>query len=134
MKRNDRSETKQYPRMVRVNELLREILADALERLDVAELAFVTVIGVECAADLRHATVFFDSPGGAETDAEVIEAFEEVRVRLQRAIARQARLKNTPELRFEADPAVRAGEHIDAVLRDVAVSRQAEAPLGPETR
>lgn len=116
-----RHTTRQYPRMARVNELLREILGDELERLDVPELEFLTVTGVSCAADLRHATVYFDGPGGAETDAELLEQLEEVRRRLQQSIARQARLKHTPELRFEPDPAVRAGEHIEAVLRSVTV-------------
>ncbi len=128
MKRNNRTAARQYPRMARVNELLREILGDELERLDLEELVFVTVTGVECAADLRHATVYFDGPGAGEDDEAFIEALEEVRRRLQRAIGRQARLKHTPELRFVPDPAVRAGEHIDAVLREVGVG-QPGAPV-----
>jgi len=128
MKRNNRTAARQYPRMARVNELLREILGDELERLDLEELLFVTVTGVECAADLRHATVYFDGPGAGENDEAFVEALEEVRRRLQHAIAVQARLKHTPELRFEPDPAVRAGEHIDAVLREVAVGDRAVSP------
>ncbi len=127
MKRHNRSVNRQamartYPRMARVNELLREILGEELERLDLEALVFVTVTGVECSADLRHATVFFDGPGGAESDEEMLEALEEERRRLQRAIGAQARLKRTPELHFRPDPAVRAGEHIDAVLRQVAAN------------
>jgi ribosome-binding factor A len=132
MKRRNRTTARQYPRLARVNELLREIIGDELERLDVTELDFVTVTGVECAADLRHATVFFDRPDSAESDEATIEALEEVRRRLQRAIGSQARLKHTPELRFEPDPAVRAGEHIEAVLRAVTVpgSGVGEGPAG----
>jgi ribosome-binding factor A len=122
MKRSNRTTARQYPRMARVNELLREIVADELERLDVSELVFVTVTGVDCSADLRHATVFFDGPGGGDADEATIETLDEVRIRLQRAIATQARLKHTPELRFAPDPAVRAGEHIEAVLREVTVA------------
>lgn len=123
MNRAHGSASRRYPRMARVNELLREIVGDELERLDVTELAFVTVTGVDCSADLRRATVYFDGPDSAEADAATVEAFGDVRTRLQRAIATQARLKHTPELRFEPDPAVRSGEHIDAVLRAVAVAR-----------
>lgn len=107
---------RQYSRMARVDELLREIVGEELERLDVETLEFVTVTSVDCSADLRHATVYFDGPGD---DEATIEALEEERRGLQRAIGRQARLKRTPELRFAADPAIRAGERIDAVLRDV---------------
>lgn len=134
MKRVQRSAPRRYPRMARVNELLREILGDELERLDVTELDVVTITGVDCAADLRHATVYFDGSDSDEADEATIEAFGEVRSKLQRAIATQARLKHTPELRFEADPAVRAGEHIDAVLRAVtAASPVAELDGDGET-
>ncbi|HET8930164.1 MAG TPA: 30S ribosome-binding factor RbfA [Acidimicrobiales bacterium] len=127
MKPRNRTTARQYPRLARVNELLREIVGDELERLDVSELVFVTVTGVACTADLRHATVYFDGPGGGESDEAAIEALEEVRKRLQRAIATQARLKHTPELRFEPDPAVRAGQQIEAVLREVAVAEPSTA-------
>lgn len=102
-----------------MNELLREILGDELERLDEDDLVLVTVTGVDCDPDLRHATVYFDGPAGAAGDDDVAEALEDVRIRLQRAIGAQTRLKRTPELRFRPDPAVRAGEHIDEVLRKV---------------
>lgn len=107
---------RQYPRMVRVNELLREILAEELERLDVEALEFATITAVDCSADLRHATVYFDGPGN---DDDVVEAFGDERRALQHAIGSQARMKRTPELRFAPDPAIRAGERIDEVLRNV---------------
>ncbi|MBS1847810.1 MAG: 30S ribosome-binding factor RbfA [Actinobacteria bacterium] len=128
MSRSDRMAARRYPRMARVNELLREILGDALERLDVDELAFVTITGVECSADLRHATVYFDAPLGAMPDDELLASLGEVRVRLQRAIATEARLKRTPELQFVPDPAVRSGEQIDAMLRDVVGPADEPAP------
>lgn len=122
MKRSRVSTGRNYPRTARVNELLREILGDELERLDVDALSFLTVTGVDCDPDLRHARMYFDGPSGPEDDEAILEALGEVRGRLQHAIASQARLKRTPELRFAPDPAVRAGEHIDAVLRDMAES------------
>lgn len=119
MNRGKATTRRQYPRVARVNELLREILADELERLDEDSLVLVTVTGIDCEPDLRHATVYFDGPLGAAGDEAVEAALGEVRVRLQRAIGTQAHLKRTPELRFRPDPAVRAGEHIDEVLRSV---------------
>ena len=119
MKRDKATTRRRYPRIVRVNELLREILGDELERLDEDSLVLVTVTGVDCDPDLRRATVYFDGPLGAAGDEAVAEALGDVRIRLQKAIGAQARLKRTPELRFRPDPAVRAGEHIDEVLRSV---------------
>ena len=108
---------RRYPRMARVNELLREILGDALERADDDRLDLVTVTAVECDPDLRRAKVFFDSLGGPDEDESVLEALGELRPRLQSAIARQARLKRTPELAFVPDPVVRSADRIEQVLR-----------------
>ena len=111
-----RNTQRQYPRTARINELLREILADALERIDDDRLQLVVVTGVICDADLRHARVFFDGPDGAPGDEALGGAFAELRPRLQGFIDREARLKHTPELTFEPDPAIRAGERIDNLL------------------
>ncbi len=119
MRQQRRHTQRSYPRVARINELLREILADALERIDDDRTQLATVTGVVCEGDLRRATVFFDGPDGADGDAELGEVLAELRPRLQGAIARQARLKHTPELHFVPDPAIRAGEHIDDVLRDL---------------
>jgi ribosome-binding factor A len=119
MARRDHGNARDYPRTARVNELLREILADALEHIDDERIELVTVTAVRTEPDLRHALVYFDTLEGGETDARVVEVLGELRGRLQRAIAREARLKRTPELAFRPDPAVRGGERIDEILRDL---------------
>lgn len=103
-----------YPRAARLNEVLREVLADALERMEDFDdrLGMLTVTAVACEPDLRKATVYLSSLSDAEADA-----LAEARVRLQAAIARQVRLKRTPQLRFSPDPAVAAGQRIEDILR-----------------
>ena len=105
-----------YPRTARVNELCREILADELERVDDDRLLLVTITHVDVDPDLRHARVDFSSLG--EGEEEAAEALSEHRVRLQKAIARQARLKRTPELRFEVDRMIEYSQRIEELLRD----------------
>ena len=105
-----------YPRTARVNELCREILGDELERLDDDRLELVTITHVAVDPDLRHARVEFSSLGQGEEAAA--EALAEYRVRLQSAIARQARLKRTPELRFTVDRVIEHGARIEELLRD----------------
>ena len=73
--------------------------------IDDDRLELVTVTAVDVDADLRRAIVYFDTLGGAEDDDEVLEALASSRPRLQAAVGRQARLKRTPELVFEPDPA-----------------------------
>jgi ribosome-binding factor A len=113
-RRSTGSPARQFPRAARVNESLREVLADALERLtDTDErLGLLTITAVECDPDLRHARVLFSSL----TD-ETLTVLAGARVRLQSAISQQVRLKRTPQLRFEADPAIAAGDRIEDILR-----------------
>jgi ribosome-binding factor A len=112
---------RRYPRAARVNEILREVLADALERMSDTDerLALLTVTGVDCDPDLRRALVLFSSLDDGE---EV--ALGEARVRLQAAISAQVRLKRTPQLRFGPDPAVAAGTRIEDILRELPAPEQ----------
>ncbi len=105
-----------YPRTARVNALLLEIVANEIEKLsdDDSRLLLVTVTAVEVEPDLRHATVLLDSmeePTGT--------ALEQHRVAIQAAIARGGRMKRTPTLTFEADPAVAAGRRVEEALRRI---------------
>jgi ribosome-binding factor A len=106
---------RRYPRTARVNEVLREVVADELERIDDERLGITTVTAVEVSPDLRHAVVWLSSEPAEEAGV----ALGEHRVRLQAAIGRQLRLKRTPGLDFRPDPGVLTGERVDAILREV---------------
>jgi ribosome-binding factor A len=108
-----------YRRTDRVNELLREILADELARSDDPRLELVTVMGVEVQTDLERAVVYYSSPADEEGDEAIGEGLQAARRDLQRAVASQARLRRTPELVFEPDPAVRHGARIEQIIRDL---------------
>jgi ribosome-binding factor A len=105
---------RRYPRVARVNELVREVVADELERIDDERLELVTITGVHVDPDLRHAVVWFSSLRGG-----VVEVLTAHRVRLQRAIARQVRMKRTPELVFRPDPAIASGRRVEDILREL---------------
>lgn len=122
---------RQYPRMVRVNELLREVVAEAVQDIDDDRLVDVAITNVVCESDLANAVVHYDVLAGAEADAEVIEAFEELRPRLQAIINRETRLKGTPKLAFAPDPVVRSAERIDSVLRGLQADDPAADPNRP---
>ena len=126
---------RRYERTARVNEVVREVLADELERLSDPRLGLVTVTGVEVTPDLRQATVYYsalrpaEGPLAAKTDA-VLESAEEASEKtaaalraagphLQSVINRQVRMKYTPHLVFREDPAIRTGERVDEILRQL---------------
>ena len=106
--------TATYPRSLRVNQVLRQVVAEELERLADADerLRMVTVTSVDTASDLRTATVYL-----ATLDDDAAEALEERRPQLQRLIGSQVRMKRTPRLTFAADPAIVAGARVEEVLR-----------------
>ncbi|HTN78683.1 MAG TPA: 30S ribosome-binding factor RbfA [Acidimicrobiales bacterium] len=110
--------TRQYPRTLRVNELVREIAADEIERLDDERLELLAITSVEVDPDLRHAVVWFDTLMGEANDDEALEALNDARVAIQAAIGRQARMKRTPTLTFRPDTGIRAGERVDEILRE----------------
>ncbi|MGC8511497.1 MAG: 30S ribosome-binding factor RbfA [Acidimicrobiales bacterium] len=117
-----------YARTARVNEVLREVLAEQLERMEVQDerLGMLTITGVQCEPDLRHATVLMSSMGESQ-----IEALGAMRVSLQAAISRELRLRRTPQLRFTADPAVAAGQRVEEILARIPHSADVEPSEHP---
>jgi ribosome-binding factor A len=107
---------RRYSRLDRVNEALREVIGDELERVDDERLQMATVTGVRVDPDLRHAHVWFDTLGDT---TEVTTALGRHRVRLQAAIGRDLRLKRTPELTFAPDPAIAMGTRVEEILREL---------------
>ena len=127
-----RGAPRQYPRTARVNEVVREVLGDELERLNDPRLGLVTITGVDVGADLRQATVYYSALGRAgERGAGVVpELAPEQRAATQAALTsaaphlraelgRQVRLKYLPELHFVEDPSIAAGNRIDEILREL---------------
>jgi ribosome-binding factor A len=117
---------RRYPRMARVNEVVRETLGDELERLNDPRL------GVDVSADLRQATVYYSALGraGKRGTGVVPEIAPEQRVatdaalkaaapHLRAELGRQVRLKYTPVLTFREDPAIEAGNRIEEIIRDL---------------
>jgi ribosome-binding factor A len=108
--------TATYPRSLRVNQVLRQVVAEELERLADADERFrmVTVTSVDTAADMRNATVYL-----ASMDDEAAAALEERRPQLQKLIGSQVTMKRTPRLTFKADPAIVAGSRVEELLRGI---------------
>ena len=108
---------RRYPRTARLKELLHQIVAEEIERIDDERLDLVTVMSVDVEPDLRHATVYVDTPSGKKRDKEMLEALHEHRIRLQASIAKQTRIKRTPLLAFRADEVERSAGRLEELLR-----------------
>jgi ribosome-binding factor A len=128
-----RRRTATYPRALRVNQVLRQVVAEELERLaDADELPMVTVTSVEVAPDMRTAVVYL-----ASLSEETAVVLEERRGHLQKLIGVQMTMKRTPRLSFRADPAHAAGSRVEELLRGLHAGDEegpGEPPPAPAER
>ena len=107
-----------YPREARLNQSLRQVIAEELVEIDDESLELVTITAIDVDPEMNHAVVFFDSLRGESGDAEILDGLGRHRVRLQNAVARQIRSKKTPILQFRPDVVIRSAERIERILRE----------------
>ena len=117
-----------YPRTYRLNEMLREVLAEEIERLAERDDELLTVTGVTVEPDLRNAVVWL-----ASLSPESSERLEQSRVALQAAVGRQTRLKRTPRLSFRVDPGVLAGSAVEDAIRRIHTDESGESTASGES-
>lgn len=107
------------PRMPRVNELLREVIAEEVRGLKDPAIGFVTITAVDTSPDLHTALVFYTAMGSEEEQAECAAALDRATPHIRARMGAQVRLKFTPALEFRVDPSLEAGLKIDSILRDI---------------
>lgn len=107
------------PRMRRVNELLREVIAGEVARLKDPGLGFVTITGVDTAPDLRAARVFYTVLGEDDQREQTQAALERATSRIRAATGDQVRLKYLPSLDFVYDESVERGIRMEQLLRSL---------------
>src|SRR5438477_4604428 len=103
-------------RMRRVNESVRQVLSEAVGQLKDPRIGFVTVTGVETSPDLRHARVFVSVLGAERKRVQTLEGLQAAHAVLQARLAREPRMKPTPQLAFEYDPSVERGARIAKLI------------------
>ena len=107
-------------RMRRVNAAVRQVLSEAVGELKDPRIGFVTVTGVETSPDLRHARVFVSVLGSEEKQQQSLAGMEAAHGVLQGRLARELRLKRTPQLAFEYDPTVERGVRMTQLIDELA--------------
>ncbi len=118
-----------YPRTARLSEVLREVIADELTRIDDERLDLVTITSVDVDPEMNRAIVYYDSMNGEEGDAGIQEALGEHRPRMQASINRQMHARKTPILSFRPDEVIRTAERIDELLRKRPDTSPLSSPL-----
>jgi phosphoesterase RecJ-like protein len=112
--------------MRRVNESVREVVAEAVRALKDPRIGMVTVTGVEVTSDLREATVYVSVLGGEKRRRASLAGLESAHGVLQARINRELTLRRTPHLRFAYDETVERGVRMTKLIDELA------ADLPPE--
>ena len=108
-------------RMRRVDEAVREVLSDAItKQLKDPRVGFVTVTAVETASDLRRARVFVSVLGDDKVRRRSMDGLNSAHGYLQRRVAGELRLKNTPTLDFVYDDTAERAQRVERLLREEA--------------
>jgi ribosome-binding factor A len=106
--------------MRRVNEAVREVISEGVGELKDPRVGFVTVTGVQTSPDLRHARVFVSVFGPERKREETLAGLAAAHGVLQARVARQLRMKRTPQLTFEYDPTVERGVRMTQLIDELA--------------
>jgi ribosome-binding factor A len=105
--------------MRRVDEAMREVLSDAIaQELKDPRIGFVTVTAVDTSPDLRHATVWVSVLGDESQRRLTLDGLQSAHGILQRAVAAQLRMKNTPQLDFHYDDTAERADRLERLLSE----------------
>ena len=107
-------------RMRRVNEAIREALAEAISELKDPRIGFVTVTGVKTSSDLRQARVYVSVLGNERKQENTLAGLASAHGVLQAKLASELRMKRTPQLAFEYDPTVEEGVRMSQLIDELA--------------
>jgi ribosome-binding factor A len=106
--------------MRRVNAAVRKVLSEGVAELKDPRIGFVTVTGVETSPDLRQARVFVSVLGSEAKRERTLAGLNAAHGVLQARIARELRMKRTPQLAFEYDPTVERGVRMSQLIDELA--------------
>lgn len=121
----------------RVGEQIRQVLGEllmsgAIKEPRLAEADLVSCTEVRVTSDLRVARVFISVfPSDEATVETVMRGLEEAQPRIKSLLAKEVRLRHTPDLRFTSDRSIERGAHMEALIRQV---KEEDAALRAEDR
>ena len=95
----------------------------------------LTITGVDVTEDLWLARVFVQLQGSPDEQEKTLSALGRAAPYLRSLLGRELRIRRMPELRFQRDVSIEAGQRIEAILQDVLPSPRGvgkEAPDGDD--
>ncbi|MDR3157265.1 MAG: 30S ribosome-binding factor RbfA [Lactobacillales bacterium] len=101
-------------------EILREVNKILQRRVRDPRVQDVTITGVRVTGDLSQAIVYYSILSDLASDGKAVQiGLKKATGLIKRELGERLKLYKIPELIFERDSSVQAGEHIDKLLRDL---------------
>jgi ribosome-binding factor A len=96
------------------------VLSEELVELNDPRIRLVTITAVDTSPDLGQARVYVSVLGSERRRDEALAGLDAARGLLQRQLARQLRMKRTPQLTFEYDPSIERGVRMTQLIDELA--------------
>lgn len=103
-------------RLTRVNSAIREVVGAAVTELADPRIGFVTITSARVARDFSSVEVGFSVLGDESQRQRTMDALRSARGLLQREIAREVRLRQTPQITFVYDDTTDTAMRITELL------------------
>jgi len=116
-------------RMVRVNELIKRVLADELYHVfggSGFDLASVSITRVNTSPDLRDAYVYVSIRDHEDEREQMLDLLKRNRARFQRDLANKVKLRYTPRLSFRLDDSIEQGDHVLELIAEMEKQEEAK--------
>jgi len=115
-------------RLIRIQELLREVISEILRELKDPRLGFWSLTEVKVTPDLRHARVFVSIYGDENTRRETMAGLESAAGFVRGKLGREVRLRHVPELTFIQDNSLEHGQHMAELLARIGTNHPGPEP------
>ncbi len=111
-----------------MNEAIRQVLSDVIPGLKDPRIGFVTVTGVDASKDFAYAKVYVSVLGSEKEQERTLDGLRAAHGVLQSHLGRELRLRRTPVLTFEYDPAVERGVRLTHLIDELAPPPELTTP------
>lgn len=109
-------------RIERVNNLIRREISELLQRhvKDPRLSNFIAVTGVSTSPDMKYSKIFVSCLSNAEEKQQTLNALSGASGFFRKELARNLKLRRTPELSFHWDDSIERGDHLLQLIDEIA--------------
>jgi ribosome-binding factor A len=106
-------------RIERVSELVKRVVSEIVQELNLTNCGFITITAAEISPDLKDGRIYLSVIGSTEQKQRALDALDRQHGHIQRELAHRIVLKYTPRLKFVLDETETRATHIEHLLNEL---------------